>query len=286
MLTAASVVLPWCATVLLCRAVLAGATLGQLAGSLIAMLASWLAGAMLTSNQPAALDSTSGSTKAAAPASSLLLVAAMLQLASAQFVTRIRPVAAYSGLPAAARFIDSSSGRGLGGDRAEQPLLSRRSGTGGKAAGSMRSTDAVTASALSTHGPAVRSACSTAAPKGNQAPQYDRAAAAADASIHSNGSSGSLGQNSCRAGDTCGIPTCDLGGAEQEGGSSSTPTINGVGASSGGRIGGKAYKVLHGFHLIWRSPYLLLVCSNLLLTYVSQRGQRWGCAGCCCMGAS
>jgi hypothetical protein len=28
-------------------------------------------------------------------------------------------------------------------------------------------------------------------------------------------------------------------------------------------------KVLTGFQLIWRSRYLLLVCSNLLLTYVS-----------------
>jgi hypothetical protein len=243
---------------------------------------------MLTSSQPAALDRAPGSTKAAAPASSLLLVAAMLQLASAQFVTRIRPVAAYSGLPAAAQYIDSSSSRGLGGDRAEQPVLSRRSGTGGKAAGSMRSTDAVTASALSTQGHATRSACSTAAPKGNQSPQYDRVAAAVTAaSIHANGSSGSVGQNSCRAGDTSGVRTCNSGGAVLEGGSSSTPAINDVGARSSGRIGGKAYKVLHGFHLIWRSPYLLLVCSNLLLTYVSQQGQRWGCAGCCCcMGGS
>jgi hypothetical protein len=29
------------------------------------------------------------------------------------------------------------------------------------------------------------------------------------------------------------------------------------------------HKVLTGFQLIWRSDYLLLVCSNLLLTYVS-----------------
>jgi hypothetical protein len=29
------------------------------------------------------------------------------------------------------------------------------------------------------------------------------------------------------------------------------------------------HKVLTGFQLIWQSDYLLLVCSNLLLTYVS-----------------
>jgi hypothetical protein len=49
--------------------------------------------------------------------------------------------------------------------------------------------------------------------------------------------------------------------------SSSSSSIRKPGGRDDPRL--KLSKVLTGFQLIWRSPYLLLVCSNLLLTYVS-----------------
>lgn len=43
-------------------------------------------------------------------------------------------------------------------------------------------------------------------------------------------------------------------------------------------------KLLEGFQLILRSPYLLLLCSNLLLTYVSGL-PGWGGGDACCVFA-
>lgn len=273
----------------------AGATLGQLAGSLIAMMASWVAGLMLSqvqANGGVAVGSSSSksaagsgsSTGRAAPASSLLLVAAVLQLAAAQLVTRIRPVVmpAAAGAGAAAVVVPDSSS-GSGGDRAASPQLVRRSWSGGSAVvapinpGFGQRTVKQPSQLSAGQGGAGASdwGAASAAPPGS--------GPAAAVLIHSSrGAAAASAVSKCLPGNLLsGLADGQGFAARANGGSSGSSNSTGVAAAvlNGGTSSQKAgkgsagfqmWKVLTGFQLIWRSPYLLLVCSNLLLTYVSR----------------
>lgn len=283
----------------------AGATLGQLAGSLTAMAASWMAGAMLSKVQQAggSVGSSSGSGdggsiaaaaggngKAAPPASSLLLVAAVLQLIAAQLVTRIRPVApsAAAGSAAAPSVVVAKvvTSDGVGAAVAEQdsgfnssrpmsPQLTRRSSTGASrahfaavvASSSIHSSSSNAANgngnSSSSHQQrrAVLSTIVQSQPSGGVQP----GAAAAAASLVSTSQKHSVDGSPARQHNgapgvavACGDIAARV--QEQPGG--------GGGSSKGAADSFQAQKVLTGFALIWRSRYLLLVCSNLLLTYV------------------
>jgi len=246
----------------------AGATLGQLAGSLTAMLFSWAAGIMFD-RMSAGVDghSTSssggggsgsgsrghGSIRGTAPASGLLLFAAVLQLVAAQLVTRIRPVAGPSataaGAPTAASLAHKldvggggSSSNSPGMDRSPLTVLVRRSGSfsGGSRgpagrSGAAKPSGPLAAAVLEPQG--THTASVSAATNGMQGTSV-----ASQAPVSTNGSSNRY--------------------------------VAANGGSSGRRDDRPAaafqlQKVLTGFQMIWHSPYLLLVCSNLLLTYVS-----------------
>lgn len=221
----------------------AGATLGQLAGSLLALAVTWAADALaaqqlLGEQQHAAQAAEAGSgamgpdsssqggiqmeVDASVPASGLILVAALLQLVAAQLVCGVRP---------------SCSSTVTAGTIAQTGVK-----TGANWAGKDQPAD----------------------------PDQDQQQA--DCAFHSSISITPVRRPS-------GAGRCSTGGVQEVLVSSTSSPVRGSSKRSSrsvGNAGGlrrsagiKFHSMLSGFRLVVSSRYLLMLCGNLLMTYVS-----------------
>lgn len=223
----------------------AGATLGQLAGSLLALMVTWAAeavaaqqllgrqagaGAVGSSSGPD--SSNTGSTKGgavtdSAPAAGLILVAALLQLVAAQLVCRVRP-------------------------------LSSSSNTAGAAVEAIGMNGVKAGAAHPEAGTQIPASCDR---EDHHQQQHADFAAYSSSSITAVRRPSGVGRSSLPGG----LTSTTVNSVSAQG------SINN-GDSAGSlrrRAGVKLHSMLSGFRLVLSSRYLLMLCGNLLLTYVS-----------------